>query len=222
LAVASSTDELLRASWVELEVIDAPPPVMAPPPAVVRAVAESQGRRPPPTRASLVSSFEIGADVDASSLPGNREAGGAALELRGWFLPRGAVLLETGGDLGLSRTSIHGTVHVNDLFVTVGTAIAAVPRDRRLGVDLEAGVSFLRVSLGGTASAGATASPAVDWAAVFRLGARAWVRTGPVRWTLGFAGLGVARGSRGIDTGEDVSSIAGLGLEASLGAFIAF
>jgi hypothetical protein len=93
-----------------------------------------------------------------------------------------------------------------------------VPRERGRGLDVEAGVSLLRVSIGSTATASATATSAVDWATLVRLGARAWV----VRWTVGLAGLAVTRASRGLDTGQDVTSIEGLGLEGSLAGLVAF
>ncbi len=218
LAVASSTDELLRASWVELSVNDAPPPATAPPPAVLRAVAESEDPlrwHPPPH-------LELGAEVDASTFFGHRYAAGAALMLRGWFLPRMAGLLEAGGDLGIPRSSVHGTVRANDLLATVGAAFAVVPRDRGRGLDVEAGFSLLRVSIASDATAGATATPALDWAALVRVGMRAWLRTDLIRWTVGLSGLAVTRASRGLDTGRDVTSIEGFGLEASLAGLVAF
>jgi len=218
LAVASSTDELLRASWVELSVADAPAPATAPPSAVLRAVAESENplRWRPPAR------FEMGAEVDASTFLGHRDALGAALTLRGWFLPRIAGWLEAGGELGVPRASVHGTVRANDLFAAVGAAFALVPRDRARGLDLEAGFSLLRVSIAGAATDGATSSSAVDWATVVRAGARAWLRTDAVRWTLGLSGLAVTRASRGLDAGRDVTSIEGFGLEAGLAGLVAF
>lgn len=218
LAVASSTDELLRASWVELAVTDAPAPAMAPPAAVLRAVADSEAPRPgqPPPR------VEAGLDVDASALFGHRDAAGGALTARGWFLPRVAGWLEAGGDLGLARSSVHGSVHADDLFVTAGGALAIVPRDRERGLDVEAGVSLLRVSIGSVATEQAIATSAVDWAALVRAGAQAWLRTGAIRWTVGLSGLVVMRAARGLDSGRDVTSIEGAGLEASLGGLVAF
>ena len=218
LAVASSTDELLRASWVELSVADAPTPATAPPSAVLRAVAESENPlrwRPPPR-------FELGAEVDASTFFGHRDAVGAALTLRGWFLPRVAGWLEAGGEVGIPRASVNGTVRASDVFATVGAAFAVLPRDRARGLDVEAGFSLLRVSVAGAATEGATSSSAVDWAAVVRAGARAWLRTDAIRWTLGLSGLAVTRASRGLDAGQDVTSIEGFGLEAGLVGLVAF
>jgi hypothetical protein len=218
LAVASSTDELLRASWVELSVTDSPPPAIAPPSAVLRAVADSEGPLPgnsPPR-------VEVGAEVDASTFFGHRDAAGGALALRGWFLPRVAGSLDAGGDLGLPRSSVHGTVRANDLFATAGAALAVVPRNRGRGLDVEAGVSLLRVSIASMATAGATATAAVDWAMLVRSGARAWARAGLIRWSAGLSGLAVIRASRGLDTGHDVTSIEGFGLEASLAGLVAF
>src|SRR5690606_19264247 len=62
LAVSSSADELLRASWAELMISDAPAPKMKPPPEVMSAVQSSLALRgvapePPPQPRS----FELGA-----------------------------------------------------------------------------------------------------------------------------------------------------------------
>ena len=219
LAVASSTDELLRASWVELSVADAPAPATAPPSAVLRAVAESENplRWRPPAR------FEMGAEVDASTFLGHRDALGAALTLReGGFSRASRDGWRRVASWVSPRASVHGTVRANDLFATAGAAFALVPRDRARGLDLEAGFSLLRVSIAGAATDGATASSAVDWATVVRAGARAWLRTDAIRWTLGLSGLAVTRASRGLDAGRDVTSIEGFGLEAGLAGLVAF
>jgi len=90
------------------------------------------------------------------------------------------------------------------------------------GLDVGSPVKFRGVSIGSVATAQAIATSAVDWAAVVRAGAQAWLRTGAIRWTVGLSGLVVMRAARGLDAGRDVTSIEGAGLDASLGGLVAF
>ncbi len=78
------------------------------------------------------------------------------------------------------------------------------------------------MSIVGAATAGATSSSALDWATVVRGGARAWLRTDAIRWSIGLSGLAVTRASRGLDAGRDVTSIEGFGLAAGLAGLVAF
>jgi hypothetical protein len=82
MAVAASTDELLRASWVELALNDAPPPAMPPPPAVEHAIEKTL--RPEKAAPSIL---EVGASAIGSSYFGHRVAVGGREWIAAWFSP---------------------------------------------------------------------------------------------------------------------------------------
>jgi hypothetical protein len=210
LAVASSTDELLRASWAELKIKDAPPPSRPPPPAVVEAVNASLESA---ASTSSVAPIELGVAAHLSSFPSNREAVGGDVLVRGWFHPRIAGLAGVGGSFGFTRPGRSGPVRADDLAATLGGAFALLGHET-LAVDIEAGITLMRVTFTSDVTS------AIDWAAIARIGARGSVRAGPVRIALSAAGLLPIRGSEGTDRGEAVTSIAGPGVEVGLGLLV--
>lgn len=206
LAVAAAVDELLRASWAELLLTDAPIPVAAPAPAVVHAVAVSSKPRPP--SASFV---EIGVNATATNLFGHRAALGGEAWIGAWILPPLALQLRFGADAGLPRDAPHGTAHADAIAVGAGLAFSPIAHDAPVGARFEAGVNLLRVHLVGEATGSAVADDASQWTGTVDATVRGWARTGPVWWTIGVGAVAALHAVRATDDGATVTSIEGVG-----------
>jgi hypothetical protein len=217
LAVAASTDELLRASWMELTLADAPPPVFAPPPPVVRAIAApaQKGR----ARPSIV---EIGAVATAAGFFGHRVGVGGRGWVGVWCLPRLSVEARFGADAGLARTSRHGSARADAFGPGLGVSVALMDHDAPFGVRLEAAADALRVHLAGTASGSAKAADGWGWTGVAGAMLRGWARTGPVAWTLGVGAMGALHAVAATDDGVPVTSIEGFGGKVDAGLVYSF
>jgi len=217
LAVAVSTDELLRASWAELTMPDAPPPAIAPPPAVVRAVTTPV--RPTPARPSRV---EVGLVATGVDFLGHRVGVGGEAWVGAFVLPRLALQLRFSADTGLARSSRDGSARADTLGAGLAVAVPLVDHDAPLGVRLEAGAEALRVHLVGTTSGPATVSDGVLWTGLATATVRGWARTGPVSWTLGLGAVAALHAVAATDNGATVTSIEGFGAKIDAGLACSF
>ncbi len=217
LAVATSVDELLRASWVELTIPDAPAPAMPPPPAVVVAVEAS---RPvltsPPAPSPGLPRFEVGLAATVSVFP-RRTALGAQVAGLWWWHPRLGTSLRVGGSLGGARTGAHGSASMDTTDVGLGLVVALTPRSRPQGLEAEAGVSVLRTRAAGEATGGNEQLTSQQDATVAGAGVAGWFDLWRLRLTVGLRALQALRPVRASDTGIELTSIAGTGVEGSLG-----
>lgn len=217
LAVAASTDELLRAAWVELTIPDAPPPTIAPPPAVVRAIAaKGSPRRQPP------SFVEVGLAATGSDFFGHRLAVGGRAWTSLWWHPRIAVELDLVADAGLPRSSPDGSARADAFGGGAHLVVSVREHDAPFDVRFAAGADVLRVHLAGTASGTATTSDGSQWAGVADLTVRGVARTGPIAWTLGLGAVLALHGVAATDNGATVTSIEGFGGRLDAGLFYAF
>lgn len=212
LAVAAAVDELLRATWAELTLSDAPQPAVAPPAAVVRAVASST--RPLPASPSIL---EVGFAATASELVGHRTAFGGEAWIGAWLHPRGALVLRFKAEAGLPRSSLHGTARADDIAAGLRFAFSPIDHDARFGVRVEAGADLLRVTLAGESVGAATASEGVHWTGTADAAIRGWARTGPLFWTVGLGAVAVLHPVRATDDGVAVTAVEGLGAAATAG-----
>lgn len=218
LIVAASTDELLRASWVELQLADAPPPAMPPPPEVIAAVTSTLSPiAAPPNH------FEVGVLAEVSSFFGERTGVGGGLVGAWWFVPRAALRARFSATYGLSESTTNGRVRADTTSAGLGGMFALVPTERVVGARLEAGVQAARVAFEGIANPGTTALRGADWTAIASLGAEGWVAvTRELRLTLGASALYALRPVRALDEQSRVMAIEGFGAEATLGALATF
>jgi hypothetical protein len=218
LAVAASTDELLRASWIELTIPDAPPPTIPPPPAVTRAISPPAGPRR--RRPSLV---EVGIAGTATDFFGLRVSLGGELWAGFWVHPRVAIELRFAADASLSRRSAEGSAHADTLGPGAGLSVALTGQhDAPLGLRLSAGADLLRVHLVGTASGSAVATSGTQWTGVADVMLRGWARTGPVAWTLGVGPVAALHGVAATDNGATVTAVEGFGGKVDAGLFCSF
>jgi hypothetical protein len=218
LVVATATDELLRASWAELHLVDAPPPSEPPPRQVIEALTTTSR---PVARAPR--RFEIGAQGELSSFFGHRTGFGGGVVAGWWFVPRAALSVRASATYGLEETAANGRVRADTTSAGIGGALALVPVERAMGARAEVGVQALHASFEGVANPGTTASRGGDWTAVATLGVAGWMSlTKDLRLTLGASMLYALRPIRALDAGESVMAIEGFGGEARLGALVPF
>lgn len=208
LSIASSADELLRASWAELAMPDAPRAEQAPPPVVLRAVASSL--RAPRRN-------ELGAELSALVLHWRTGLGGR-LRFAHYFDPHWGLALATGASFGLERRAQHGTVRADTLDLELAGSYALTEIGARVGAALDAAIGLSRISFVASANEAGEASSFADWGLSSTVRARGWLGAGPVRGTLS---LGVSYGlrpTRASDEGKTVTSTGGVGAELLLGA----
>jgi hypothetical protein len=208
LAVAASTDELLRATWLELTLPDAPQPAIAPPAAITRAIATLRVRKASFVEASIVAS----ADAFA-----RRVGVGGGAWIGFWCLPRLSVEAGFLASVGLPRSSRDGSARADMLGPGAALVVALTEHDAPLGVRLEAHAEALRVHLMGTASAGATASQGDLWTGAAGATLRGWARIGPIAWTVGVGMIGALHAVAATDNGTVVTSVEGLGGRLDVG-----
>jgi hypothetical protein len=191
LALAEMTDELLRASWAELVVEDAPPPPMPVPPQVRDAL-------PKPGRSFR---FQIDTAFVLDHFTQNHDELGVDAAVRFWPTARFGATLRGGPRGALARTVAPGSISGSGFFAGIGPSVAAVKLPR-FGVDLEANAAMLYSSLTGRASADGLA-------VIFMATASAWVRFAPLRIFIDAGGGGAARGVRVTDGTKDLGGPAG-------------
>jgi hypothetical protein len=205
LTVALAVDELLRASWIELELPDAPAPTRPVPPEIGALVAGAA-----PTSAER-HRWELGAELAAERFGGGTTQAGVDLVARGAPMPP-LSLLTLHVALGLRRgAAVHaadGDVRSTGIEADVSVEIALPPRARRWELALGLGGRLLHASLSGQPRAAARGADATATAIYLGAGLR-----GSVRLTRAF-GLSLAGGLgvplRAVDVLDGDTRVAGL------------
>jgi hypothetical protein len=131
LSIAQAADELLRASWVELTLHDAPPPPEPPPAAIARAVAPPP---PPPTERLQA----LGARFAAEWYSGGICLLGADAVVSMWLAPSLGASVALGIRSGLSARAPNGTIEASAL--TAGVQLFVPVFDRASSYNLTVGV----------------------------------------------------------------------------------
>jgi hypothetical protein len=102
LTLAAAAEELLRASWAELAIEDAPPPVREPPPEVTAAVR--------PIRPARARDHVLGLRVSGEHYSGGQTLIGPDLWVDVWFTEYIAAELSIGYRRGLNVSAEHGSI----------------------------------------------------------------------------------------------------------------
>jgi hypothetical protein len=220
LLVAVAMDELLRASWAELALVDAPPPAMPPPPAVREAVRDSIA--PPPSattnpRVRIGASAAIEHFADGATLVGGDVTGAF------WIVPRLAIALRLALRGGVVADSANGTVAPSMLAGGLGAAFTLTPPAAKLGLDAFAHVSVARIAFGASAANGARAIPQSETTVLFDLGLEGWLALG--RWVRLVADVSFVqplRPVRALDGATTVVGVGGPAIGGGLGACATF
>jgi len=148
LTIAAATDELLRASWVELALSDAPKPDRPPPAEVQAAVRDTIE----PARVGQ-RDLALGARLDASCFTGGLTWLGPDLLATAWLVDHLGLELGMGARLGVPRHSEHGELHTTALLGSLALRLALSERDAALGVDALVGAALASVRMRGEAEA---------------------------------------------------------------------
>jgi hypothetical protein len=233
LTVALAIDELLRASWIELSLRDAPASGRPVPPAISAVVAESSlamvpairdpaSPGPPPAEIAA-RAWQLGAGLSAEHLGGGTEMLG--IDVTGRYAP----LPPLGFHVRFGFRSIpaafvpDGIVTSTAVRLDLGTEVALLPPAARLGLALLARGSLAHVSFVGEPVEGATGTEVSATAFYMSLGAEASFR---VTRSFGMA-LGLAWGAPlhpiyVLDRGSRVAGISGSLVSSNLGAWWRF
>lgn len=195
LALAQMTDELLRASWAELTIEDAPPPPIVIPPEVRDTLPKQRSK----WRASLDAAFVL------DHFSASHDELGVDGAFHFWPTSRFGFVLRGGPRGALVRTTPPGSISGSGLFAAVGPTVAVLAYPR-FGVDLEADVAMLFMGMSGK---GVVERSADGLAAIVMGTASAWLRIAPLRLFLDVGGGGAARGVRVVSGDTDLGGPAG-------------
>ena len=209
LALAVASDELLRASWMELAMADAPPPALPPPPQVTRTVTREIERASP-------GATSIGTRFAAEAYGGGEAHLGGDLFVAHDVGAHARITLFAGARRGLAREGQHGSVVASAL--SGGLAIGWLPIEGRVRPGLELGVRAAQVFFEAEADPGGTARN--DGGVVVVPTLAATLSLEPVdalTIDLALGGGIAARGVAAVDAGTRITGATGAVLVSHLG-----
>jgi hypothetical protein len=202
LAIAVATDELLRASWVEIALRSAPPP-RVPPPAVVMEVVSAELRSEP--------RLEVGTLLAFEAYGGGQQHLGVDLRAGYHALSRFTATLRLGLRQGSSTATPNGSVGASAMLAGVGVALGLAAPSRPFGMDLLVRLDAVRVSFLPSAAPGVLEHPSSGIAVIVEAGLAPWLALGSSVRLVADATLGVpVRPVQASDTGNQATGVAGL------------
>ena len=224
LVIAEAADELLRASWAELLVADAPRPKREVPPQITRALpaareAEREGdehaaaapvARAPVVEVGIAAAVEhygsghtqLGPEASASVFPWPRLGASARLGVRS----------------ASSVESTSGSVDPSAVAGGLAVLVAALPRERRLGIDAGTELFVTHVHYLATALPGSHAQSDSGTAVHASVVARGWaVVAAPLRATLGVSLGAPVHTVRAVANDATIAAVSGVLIGATLG-----
>jgi hypothetical protein len=213
LAIAVGTDELLRASWVEIAI--EPEAAPDPPPPEVVDVVESELRPE--------SAVEIGTALTFEAYTGGQRLWG--IDARGGIRPspRWTAALRAGLRNGSSADAANGTVDARALILGIGAEVALLPLSQSFQLELLGRLDAVHVSYVAEADPGALARSESGTALVAAGGLAATLRLGAGAGAFAEASAGAPlRPVRAADSGSEVVSIAGFALMTGVGFLATF
>jgi hypothetical protein len=202
LAIAVATDELLRASWIEIALRTAPLEAAPPPPAIMDIVQSDLKAEP---------RVEMGAQVAFEWYGGGQEHLG--VDVRAGVRPvrRLTAFLRLGLRQGFAIAAPDGSVRSSAILAGMGCKLALTPPAGPAGVEILARVDAVRVSFLPAADPGAIEHPNQATAVVAAGGLSGWVALGPAVRLVADATLGAPlRPVQATDTGSQVTAVSGL------------
>ena len=175
LTLALAVDELLRASWAELTLADAPPPTRPVPREIADVVGAGRAGTPPPAAVER-GRWQLGAALAAERFGGG--SGQAGVDVAGRVSLRERLGLE--GTIGLRRerpvNAPDGVVRGTAVEAALDADVVLDPRAGRWALDLLAGARLVRVGVTGDPRVGARGGDASATALYLGAGLRAGVR----------------------------------------------
>lgn len=220
LVIAQAADELLRASWAELLIADAPKPRAEVPPEVVRAVPPPADALPPSAPAPPAAVFEIGVAAAIERFGSGHTQLGPDLTVGVFPLPRLGFVARGGLRSAAREDAPSGSVDPSGVVAGLAAMVGALPRTGRMGLDAGAELFVTQVTYdaearpgtGGRALGGSGTAVAVSALA------RGWmIIAPPVRATIGLGVGAPLHTVRALAADSTVASISGVLLGAQLG-----
>jgi hypothetical protein len=193
-ALAQMSDELLRASWAELAVEDAPPPVVVVPGPVREQIPVA---KPATTRLGI----DVAIAID--HFTESYDQIGVDGMLHVWFLPRLGLVVRGGPRFALAQTTSAGPLVGNGALTSIGPAFTLGRWSRfTLGIEAEIGMLYARLE---------SHTRSADGIAAIIVGtAQASFRVAPhVHVGVSIGGGGALRGVRVTDGTRDLAGPAG-------------
>ncbi len=218
LVIAEAADELLRASWAELLVADAPKPKREVPAEITRALPTVEPAPAPPTvryRAPLV---ELGVDAAIEHYGSGHTQLGPDLSVGVFPLERVGAVARVGIRSASRAENAAGSVDPTGVAGALALLVAALPREGSVGIDGGAEIFVTSVHYEATALPGSHARSDTGTAVHASAVAHGWaVLTRPLRATLAVS-LGAPIHTVRAATGDGtIASVSGLLVGATLG-----
>lgn len=214
LGVGVAADELLRASWIELSLADAPKPKRPPPEAAMRSVDRSLGRS---ESRSLVS---VSFATEAYS--GSFVLLGGELGFRRYVVPRFAVEVGLGVAEARPYPSAHGTIRGSALSASASGVFDPI-RAGGFRASLAVTAFVANVDARGTPTDGGTGRRDSAIAVFARGGIALSFDLSPSFAVLGRAGVGLpVRAVTADDSGRSAAGASGVEWSAALGPAVVF
>jgi hypothetical protein len=210
LLLAQAADELLRASWVELAVEDAPEPAM-PPPAEVATIALHAG-----PAAALRPTLGVRGALEYYS--GGQTLLGADAFLDVWLMRHLGISFGLGLRGGLGVDAADGRINTHTVQACGDVFASWWPAEKRYNLLVSVGLQIADVVVSGRAAESARAQQLSALGATARAGLWGfWQVAGSLRLSLQLEpGLSI-RSVAARDNGQVVASTSGLALQATVG-----
>lgn len=214
LVIAQAADELLRASWAELLVADAPKPRREVPPEIVRAVSPPA----PPSPEARAPRVELGASVALEHFGSGLTQVGPDVSVGIFPFPRVGAIARAGIRSGARAEAATGSVDPSSIVMALALMGGVLPRVGRVGLDAGTELFVTHIHYAAEAAMGARANSASSTAVHASAVARGWaVLVAPLRATLGVSLGAPIHTVRAVAAGSTIASVAGILLGAELG-----
>ena len=218
LVIAEAADELLRASWAELLIADAPKPKVEVPAEIARALPTLEAApayRAPSYPPPLV---EVGVDASVEHYGSGHTQLGPDLSVGVFPLARLGAVARVGIRSAARADSAAGSVDPSGVAGALALLLAALPRDGSIGLDGGAELFVTRVHYEATAAPGARAQSDSGTAVHASAVARGWaVVARPLRATVSLALGAPIHTVRAVTSESTIASVSGVLVGASLG-----
>jgi hypothetical protein len=217
LAIAQAADELLRASWAELLVGDAPKPKREVPPEIRRALPALE-IGPSPTLPAQAPLVELGVAAGVEHYGSGHTQLGPELSAGIFPFARVGAVARIGIRSAARAEAASGSVDPSGVAGALAVLVAALPREGRLGIDAGAELFVTRIHYEATALAGAQAQSESGTAIHASAVARGWaILARPLRATVGLALGAPIHTVRAVATDTTIASVSGVLIGANLG-----
>jgi hypothetical protein len=221
LTIAAAADELMRASWAELALADAPTPTSEPPSVVTDTVKAAVASSP--LRPKTSTAHALGARGALEHHSAGHTQLGADVYAGLWILERIGFELGVGLRRGLTRKGTHGEVGSSALVGTGELRFALLPRDQDVELDALIGIAVANVRFRGEAGVGAESAAGAGIDVHARAGLSAQVLLSRALRLRALASAGAPlRSVEATDASKVVASTGGIELRAAAGLEIAF